>query len=155
MPRPFQEWASDEIRRLRAEAESLELALRKYLASEATETPGKTNGSKHLRSTTQFREPTRPPQSQPRNRNRSGRPKHVPKNSLLVDFINRAGADGVTADEVYRFAKEGPIGIETNASRAMLWDLNRKGRVVKHDDRYYGPEARKPGSKDPGLPLEH
>jgi hypothetical protein len=145
MPRPFQEWAYDEIRRLRAEAESLELALKKYLASEAPEALRKTNGAAH---------PATISHQPSRKRNRPAESKHIPKNSLMVDFINKAGADGVTADEIFRFAREGPIGVKINASRAMLWDLNNKGRVVKHDDRYYGPDFGKPGPKDPGLPLE-
>jgi len=153
MPRPFQEWAFDEIRRLHAEAESLELALRKYLESEGSGISEKANGAEHPG--TQVPEPNRPPQSRPRNRNRGAGSKRVPKNSLMADFVNRAGADGVTADEIFRFAKGDPIGVEINASRAMLWDLTRKGRVVKHDDRYYGPNFGKPGPKDPGLPLEH
>jgi hypothetical protein len=57
--------------------------------------------------------------------------------------------------QVYRFAKEGPIGVEINSSRAMLWDLNKKGRVVKRHDRYYSADFGNPGPKDPGLPLEH
>jgi hypothetical protein len=149
MPRPFQEWANDEIRRLRAEADALELSLKKYLAAAAAETMPKMNGAEHP--VPQVRERPNPSRKQ----NRIAGSKHVPKNSLMVDFVNKAGATGVTADEIYRFAKEGPIGVEINAARAMLWDLNRKGRVVKRNDRYYGTDSGKPGSFDPGLPLEH
>jgi hypothetical protein len=145
MPIPFQEWASNEIRRLRAEADSLELTLRKYLAAEASEAP-KTKGAAASNGE----------QVQPRSRNR-GRPSSAstPKNAIMLDFIKKSGLMGVTVDEIYRFAKEPPIGVEINSSRAMLWGLKKHGRVVVRDNRYYGTDSGKPGSHDPGLPLEH
>ena len=151
MPRPFQEWASDEIRRLRAEADSLELTLRKYLAAETPDMP-KANGAAHPAPARES-EPVRQPQSKGRNRRKG--PAHVPKNAIMLDFINRSGPTGVTTGEIYSFAKEPPIGVEINSSRAMLWGLKKQGRVIIRGDRYYGIDSGKPGPIDPGLPLEH
>lgn len=124
----------------------LELTLRKYLEAEAR--TSKTNGAEQ------------PGPKLPRERlQRKPSEKHpgpAPvKSAVMLDFINKAGAAGVTADEIYRFAEEGPIGIKVNSSRAMLWELKRRGRVVKREDRYYGLDSAGPGPQNPGLPLEH
>lgn len=144
MPKSFQEWASKEIDRLRAEADTLESIMRKYLEAEAR--AAKTNGAEQP-------SPPAPHRDPPKNPSRRG-PQPV-KNALMLDFINKAGARGVTTEEVYVFAKEGPIGIERNPARAMLWGLYRQGRVVKREDRYYGAHLANPGSENPGFTLEH
>lgn len=142
MLRPFQEWAPGEIKRLRAEADALELILRRYLADEAPEAP-KTNGAGHSASAGDSARVRS--QGQPR-----------PKNAIMSDFINRSGSTGVKAAEIHRFAQEDPaIGLGTNASRAMLWGLKKQGRVILRDGRYYGKDSENPRPQDPGFPLEH
>jgi hypothetical protein len=126
MRKPFEEWAQQEITRLRTEADALERALRKYLESE------KKSGLA-IASSEDAESISVPRSAYPRERVGS-------KSSKLLGYIKDGGSQGVSRQDIYKFAENQQLGMDPNSIRSVLWYAKKQGRVIERGGRYYPQE---------------
>jgi hypothetical protein len=142
MPRPFPEWARDEIARLRADADALEHTLKRYLADENEPAPTRANGDDSPRPTSLS--PAKPYQ-----------PRVGPtKGDRIREFVKATGRTGVSVTDLNHFTAS-TMGMNINSTRSQLWYMKKDGEIEQRDDRLFWTKREEPRSEDPGLPLDH
>jgi hypothetical protein len=126
MRKPFDQWAQQEILRLRAEADALERALHKYLRSEPA--PAINEDAQ----VTAFIESD----EKGARRGHMGRPAGS-RSKEIFGFIRNSSQRGATLKDVYGFAEERGFKMATNSIRSVLWYAKKSGRIIERDGRYF------------------
>ena len=142
----FESWATQEILRLRTEADALERALQMYHTS-------------HARSSTV-----------PKNQeNRGGSPKTTraksrrkgSKTQTIVTFVRETGDHGAALADVYKLVEEKNLRMQKSSVRSVLYLEKKKGHLVERDGRYFfaanGLERGSPSPStvsQPGLAIQ-
>jgi len=127
---PFEMWAANEAKRLRAEAMAIEQAAARYLAA-----------TKGMTATVNAIAPQYPREHDDKRINEDPRarmpsPRTSKYESLFVTWGEASGTAGLTLDDMERLAKDAGISIERNALRSIVFNQKKHGRVNPSGDRY-------------------
>ena len=117
----FEQWAREEIKRLRSEADVLQRALDKFLESQqvaASAPVHKPNGIEHV------------------VRRKAPIPKRGSKRGFVLKRISDAGAHGASTEELFAAVGAANLGMKRSSLRALLWHEKAEGTLEVRDGRY-------------------
>ena len=125
-PPSFEQWATEEIRRLRAQADTLEQSLHDYLRATGRTKAGVSG-------------PLMASGPEGQNGRLVERSKALTRPSKYETLFARwaeVGEEGLTLDDMERIAREAGANIQRNALRSVVFAQKKVGRVRPVGDRY-------------------
>lgn len=129
---PFEQWASQEIAKLRLEADALQRALDRYLA----ETMPAAGGDKPKPS--QSDESKHKPSEAPSG----GRPS---KHGHILKLVEEAGPGGLSTDEIEDASAKMGHAIKRNSLRSYLWTQRSDGTLIQRNGRHMSSRFEEEG----------
>lgn len=130
---PFEVWATQEIAKLRVEADALQRTLDRYMGladapvrSSVAATATATSGQSAI----------------------LGKPVRVSKYGPILEWLDQAGPSGLTMNEiVHRLETTGSV-VKRGSLRAFLWNQGEVGRVLNRNGRYLAQQHQDAGEPE-------
>ena len=127
---PFEDWAFSEIARLKDEAESLALVLKRYLnavGKTVSNEDAKLSRSEHVQN---VQKPHVVAQDEKPSQRRSK------YDGLIAAFVEKSGDLGLTMDAMVNIRDEQKVDITRDQLRSLIFAQKSHGKVYKRDDFY-------------------
>lgn len=157
--KPYEVWAPERITALRsqarsldAEADSLEGALKSYLADQGRPEPETKPAAPVTAAgdwTTRFVPQTSDGAPAPQRARRVG---PGSKSAGIEGYVLRNEARGADLHEIYKYVEANWPGTPTNIIRSLVWHAKKAERLLLRGNRYYAPRYAPPAENGALLP---